>query len=459
MKKHIFSLCTLLFALCTFIGCKGYQPGNLELAGDCLIESVTLNDSLHGVINLEAREVEFLLPEVYDIDSAKITELTISEGATASLAQGQTICLREPRVLTVTNGDAFIAWTLKTRHEEAEILSFKINGIYTGIIDSKRNILVYIPEGLDIHALTPTAELSRDAKVSPMMGVATDFSEPVTYTVTNGSARHQYTVKVVQVGKPEALYVSTAETMTDLNPEEFAACMLMLQNVPNSLYASFDDLRQNKIDISECKVIWWHFHRDGGVNNDAAFELYGKQALDCKTVIQDYLNAGGSLLLTRYATFLPAYLSIGGEAATGRFPNNCWGGNEADAEVTGGPWSFFTNTPEHPIYAGGVVDGNEIFMCDAGYRITNSTAQWHIGTDWGGYPNHEYFTKKTKATVIGQGGDNAIVAWEWARTEKNGGIICIGSGCLDFYSVDEVYTGYHENVDKLTLNAINYLKQ
>ena len=56
-------------------------------------------------------------------------------------------------------------------------------------------------------------------------------------------------------------------------------------------------------------------------------------------------------------------------------------------EITTGPWSFFvTNHETHPLYEGvdiSTIDGKKgIYMCDAGYRITNSTAQWHIGSDW-----------------------------------------------------------------------------
>ena len=42
------------------------------------------------------------------------------------------------------------------------------------------------------------------------------------------------------------------------------ACQWMLGNVANSLYASFADLRAGTLDLSECKVIWWHYHVDVG---------------------------------------------------------------------------------------------------------------------------------------------------------------------------------------------------
>ena len=102
---------------------------------------------------------------------------------------------------------------------------------------------------------------------------------------------------------------------------------------------------------------------------------------------------------------------------------------------------------------------NDVFTCDAGYRITNSTAQWHIGADWGGYADYDTWRNKTGARDLGYGGDGAIVAWEIPANGTKGGIVCIGSGCYDWYSIDPVTPHYHQNVATLTRNAINFLKR
>ena len=60
------------------------------------------------------------------------------------------------------------------------------------------------------------------------------------------------------------------------------------------------------------------------------------------------------------------------------------------------------------------------------------------------------------------GGADAVVAWEFRKTAEHGTIICIGSGCYDWYTVADPgeYTSYyHENIAKITENAFNYLKQ
>ena len=63
------------------------------------------------------------------------------------------------------------------------------------------------------------------------------------------------------------------------------------------------------------------------------------------------------------------------------------------------------------------------------------------------------------AVSLGYGGDGAVVVWEYPSSETSGRVLCIGSGCYDWYSagVDVSADQYHVNVEKLTQNAINYL--
>ena len=204
--------------------------------------------------------------------------------------------------------------------------------------------------------------------------------------------------------------------------------------------------------------MWWHFHKDGGVDQAAAFEKAAPEAINAAAKLRDYYNNGGAFLLTRYATNLPAYI---GAQKDGRVPNNCWGGAEGSPEITGGPWSFLKNgNDSHAIYKNLVSgdDSNAVYTCDTGYGITNSTAQWHIGADWGGYADYATWRKETGAKDLGYGGDGAIVVWEFPANAGKGGIVCIGSGCYDWHTtVDASSDRYHKNVETMTMNAINYL--
>jgi len=464
MKNNYFlSLIAILF--CFFLSaCKGYVPGQLDLSGDCKIEQITFDGLYSGIVDLPSRSVEVVLPETMSRDSMVMTALKLSPGATSDCAVGTPMNLCEPRVIKVTNGNVMIDWTIIARNEQALITSFKLNNAYTGIINSKNNtITVYVPESAEISSMIPIVELSKGATISPVVGVSTDFTNPVTYQVDNNTAHNTYVVTVYKIGKPKALYVGLAETFDQLNMEEYTACQWMLANIPQSLYVSWDDLKAGSVDISECKVLWWHFHRDGGVDGKDAWELYGAKAMENLTLIQNYVSNGGNLFLSRYACYLPGYLTLNGYVPNPnnpRVPNNAWGQNEADAETITEPWSFLTDSLSHPLYQNLKGDGtsaNKIYTCDKGYRITNSTAQWHIGTDWGGYPTWDYFSLKTGACVLGYGGDKAISVWEWKASTTNGCVLCIGSGCYDWYSIDEVYGEYHKNVETMTLNAFNYL--
>ena len=176
-----------------------------------------------------------------------------------------------------------------------------------------------------------------------------------------------------------------------------------------------------------------------------------------------YYENGGAFFLTRYATNLPSFIGVTGDDEW-TTPNNCWGQNEDAAELCGGPWSFriFDGQNDHPLWANLIAGDNpqEVYCTDAGYHITNSTAQYHIGTDWGGYDNHAAWEARTGGRILGVGGDGAVVAWEYLPHDGRGGIICIGSGCYDWYSYtfEAGYVeNFHKNISIMTQNAFNYL--
>lgn len=458
MKTKITTLFIGLIALLALGSCSDDNVSDLQLNGLCSVDTVTL-DTYAGTVDQTTRTITVRVPETYDISDMTVSRLGLSSGAVSNIKEGDKLNMTTPQLLSVRNGDVFLDWTLRVMRDEAKITSFKINGIYNGVIDeTHKTIAVYVPNTLDLHVLTPTLTLSAHATVSPASGVATDFTSPVTYTVRNNTASATYTVTVTAIGKPSAVFVGLASTMNDLNPEELTACKWMLQNIPNSLYVSFKDIKNGTVDLSACKIIWWHYHKDGGVDGKEAFEHSAPEAVDAAVALRDYYNNGGSFLFTRYATNMPAEI---GAVANNAVPNNCWGQNEADAEKVNGPWNFFIQGhTNHPLFQNLVMKNGEpnvVYTCDAGYRITNSTAQWHIGADWGGYADYGKWRAETGAQDIAYGGDGAVVAWEFPANGTKGKILCIGSGCYDWYSIDDVASYYHDNIARMTLNAFNYL--
>ena len=448
----------MLMAILALTACSDDNVSDLNLSGGCSITELTL-DNYDGTIDKTTRTITVRVPETYDISHMSVTKLSLSDGAKSNVNKNDLLNMSVPQAVHVTNGDVSLDWTIKAQRDEAKITSFKINDTYVGTInEDNKTIMVYVPVSLDIKSLTPSITYSENATISPASGIVTDFTNPVTYTVSNNTANSTYTVTVQQIDKPQALYVGLAQNMSELNPEEQTACKWMLENIPNSLYASFTDLKNESIDLSECKVIWWHFHKDGGVDGKEAFEKAAPEALEAIPQLKDFYKNGGSFLFTRYATNMPGELGI---AKNGGVPNNCWGQVEADAETCGGPWDFkMTGHTDHALYQNLVKgdDGNSVYTTDTDYRITNSTAQWHIGSDWGGYADYAVWREATGGIDLGYGGDGAIVVWEFPAEGTSGKTLCIGSGCYDWYSVNENYTEkFHQNIAIMTQNAFNYL--
>ena len=463
MKTKLFNIIGVICIICSLAACSDDHVSDLQLSGDCMVEYIKL-DNYEGVINLPSRSIVVRLPEVYETSAMKVTALTHSNGAVCDIQEGQTLNMDAAKVLHVKNGDVSLNWTLSVLHDEARIKQFVVNEIYQGAIDQvAKTITVYVPGSVDITSLVPTITISDNATVTPGSGAAQDFSKPVQYTVKNNSAETVYTVTVIAIEKPKALFVGSAPSMNDLDMEAKTACQWMLGNIPNSLYASFADLRAGTLDLSDCKIIWWHWHVDGGVDGHDVFLAKATDAMDTKNELRSFYENGGSLFLTRYATNLPSFIGATGDDDW-TTPNNCWGQNEDAAELCGGPWSFriFDGQNGHPVWQN-LIQGdnaNEVYCTDAGYHITNSTAQYHIGTDWGGYDNHAAWEARTSGKILGVGGDGAVVAWEYPAHDGKGGIVCIGSGCYDWYSYtfEAGYTeNFHRNIAIITQNTFNYL--
>ena len=448
----------MLMAILALTACSDDNVSDLNLSGSCSITELAL-DNYDGAIDKTTRTITVRVPETYDISRMSVTKLSLSDGAKSNVNVNDQLNMSTPQAVHVTNGDVYLYWTIKAQRDEAKITSFKINDTYVGTInEDTKNIMVYVPASLDIKKLTPTIAYSENATISPASGIAADFTNPVTYTVKNNTASNTYTVTVKKIDKPQALYVGLAQSMDELNIEEKTACNWMLQNVPNSFYASFTDIKNGSIDLSDCKVIWWHFHKDGGVDGKSNFEKAAPEALEAIPQLKDFYKNGGSFLFTRYATNMPGELGI---AKNGGVPNNCWGQVEADAETCNGPWDFkMKGHADHALYQNLVKgdDVNSVYTTDTGYHITNSVAQWHIGSDWGGYADYAAWREATGGIDLGYGGDGAIVVWEFPAEGTSGKTLCIGSGCYDWYSVNENYAEkFHKNIAIMTANAFKYL--
>lgn len=452
----------MLFAVAAVFavaGCDDDNTSDLRLDGDAWLTSFSL-DGYEGIIDNTGKTVTVGVPETYDARAMEVTAITASEGATTSMNVGDVADFSLPQSVRVVNGDAYFEYTVSVKHDEARITSFRANGYIGTINEANHTISVRVPSSTDVTAMTTEITTTEGATVTPASGQAVDFTNPVEFTVTYNTATAVYTVTVIKSDAPGAVYVGLPATIDELGPEERAAADWMLLNIANSQYVSFEDLRTGNVDLSECKLMWWHMHADYGIDNMDKFDAAAPSALSAVPAVKEYYDNGGSLLLSRYATYYAVKL---GATADGANPNNCWGNAEESGETITSPWSFFVDGHEdHPIYSGLVttIDGKQgIYTCDTGYNITNTTCQWHIGSDWGGYPTLDDWRNLHGATDLGYGGDGAVVVWEYPANAAGGKILCIGTGTYDWYAhgVDTSTDRYHGNVATLTLNAINYL--
>ena len=142
IKQFIMAFATLV----AFAACSDSNVSDLQLAGECNVQAIKL-DNYEGTTNLPTRTITVRVPQTYDVRNMQITTLELSAGATASIKQGDHLEFTTPRTIRVSNGDVYEDWTISVQRDEAKITSFKINDLYTGIVDEEaKTISVYVPE-------------------------------------------------------------------------------------------------------------------------------------------------------------------------------------------------------------------------------------------------------------------------------------------------------------------------
>ena len=157
MKTIYRTLCVLLSVLLG-ASCSDDNVSDLQLSGDCSIETLVLNDTFTGQVDLSKRSVKVKVPADYtDKTKMRISQLTISDGASASMRQGDIVDFTDPKVMHITNGDLFLDWTVSVRNDEARILSFIINDTYKASInEAEHTITASLPADVEVTKIVPT---------------------------------------------------------------------------------------------------------------------------------------------------------------------------------------------------------------------------------------------------------------------------------------------------------------
>jgi len=145
---------------------------------------------VYKIINMD-HTVEIEVLAGTDLSSLTPT-IALSPGATISPASGVSRDFTNPVGYLVTAEDGLTnqVWTVTVVHEQpssaTDITSFLIPELSDPpVIDhAGHTVEGSVPDGTNLTALVPSIALSHGATIHPESGVATDFSNPVTYRVT-----------------------------------------------------------------------------------------------------------------------------------------------------------------------------------------------------------------------------------------------------------------------------------
>ena len=164
-------------------------------------------DSVYGTVDEDNKMVRLDFPAGTDVTHLTPT-IIISNYATIEPKSGVTQDFTNSVYYTVTamsgaTAQYMVEAIVHDADNEKSILSFRFDALdEDGIIDEvARRISFVLPAETDVTQLVPTIEVSEGATVEPASGVAQDFTNPVTYTVTaqNGTMA-AYTVMVIVEG-------------------------------------------------------------------------------------------------------------------------------------------------------------------------------------------------------------------------------------------------------------------
>ncbi len=166
-----------------------------EPSHEANITAYSIN-GVNGVINSGDHTISVTLPYGTNVTNLVAT-FTLSTNATAKVGGVDQVSgttpndFTNPVIYTVTAEDGtstqdwVVTVTVTPASNAKDITSFTISGQVSSTIDAVAGtVAVVMPYGTNVTALTPTIEVSQYATIDPASGVAQDFTNPVTYTVT-----------------------------------------------------------------------------------------------------------------------------------------------------------------------------------------------------------------------------------------------------------------------------------
>lgn len=140
--------------------------------------------------SIEDKNIVAIMPSGTDVTNL-VPVISVSDKATVNPASGEPKDFTQPVSYTVTAEDGSQAVysatvIVKAKSSEKRILSLRFASLDLNatIDESTKEIKATVPMVTDVSALVPTITVSLGASIDPASGVATDFTQLVTYTVT-----------------------------------------------------------------------------------------------------------------------------------------------------------------------------------------------------------------------------------------------------------------------------------
>lgn len=433
--------------------CSNDNSSDLALDGQTEIQSLVI-DGHNASIDHKAGTVTVRVPMDADVTSMKVESMTLSPGASASIAVGQRLDGNMPHSITVTNGNVFSRYTLFVKKDNATILTATLNGKYNGTIDNDaRTISFFIPMSENLSAMTFSCTLPAGTTAQPASGSTIDCTSPVTVTVTCNTAVIPYTLTVVQtdISQEPKAFLGTATDINSLGDEARAAAQWMLANIPNCSYVSIIDVVAGNVHLSDYKMVWAHLD----------FTDWPGIMWDSRDLINDYYIHGGNILASRDgARYINDVWRI---AKDQQSPNNMFGG-EANETLDKDLTMAIIHNPTHPLFEG-LTSEDGVNIPLVGARCSNSgrTLQWFV--DWGGYGSMQLWKNATGAKALASNADgdpNCVTIAEFEPREvlsgvQAGRVFTIGTPGFEFNVANGVANPYRNNIETLAGNAVKLL--
>lgn len=455
MKAYIYKLYFSFLALLMLAisGCNKDDKSSLSLNGDTFIEKIVLDEQYEGEIDNKNASITVGVPFGYDTKAMTVSQLALSEGAEASIKEGDKVNFSVSQSVKVTNGDTYFNYTISVKHDEAKILSFKLNNLYLGYIDNEtETIKIYVPYNTDVTNMVINYEVEEGTIVSVENNSTLDFTTPVNIKVEFKTAVRTYKVivEITEISQEPKAFIGKENSINDLGDEAKAAAEWMIEKIPNSVYISLNEIKDGTVRLEDYKMIWCHFD----------WTDWPSIAWDSREKITAYWMSGGNIFASRDgARYINDVWLI---AKNQQSPNDISGG-ETDVTLESDLGFSVKGYETHEIYNGLQFESENsiLYLKESECKISNRVLQWIVNKD--PYTNMDDWKQKTGAEPLASSDtydENKVTVAEFkpreSGTKISGTVITVGTPAFEWKDAD-VNNEYFSNMEKLTKNIINYL--